>query len=178
MDAAHNTAVRAALICCLIAVAAAHARPRAPVHRQRGAATARAAVRCRSNLSDEEIETLRAEYADWISRDPEVREPYFWKEVERARQRAEKGEKANADKEKLVAEQLSALLEVLSIWQAFSGIPFVTSDKRITAAGWALTAFAALAPVAVLQYVSNTSRGALSALVDTGPRHRPSPIGF
>lgn len=138
-----------------------HGRPTVEASR-RSAVAPRARVCCRSSLSDEEIASLRAEYDEWIQRDPEVREPMFWEQVERAKKRMER---VRIQKEQ-VAEQLSTLRDVLSVWQAFSGIRLVTAEKEITASGWALTACAALGPVVALQYVSVSGRRALSTLAD------------
>lgn len=118
----------------------------------------RAHVACRDNLSDEDIASLREEYAEWIDRDPIAREPLFWTQVERARERAAQ----LRERKKLLATQLGPLREVLSLWSAFSGVAFVRDDE-ITPAGWVLTTLAAVAPVAALKAISASGERAVSS---------------
>jgi hypothetical protein len=125
----------------------------------------RASIACRGELSDEEVEALRAEYDAWIQRDPDVREPLFEQQVERARARI----KRLSERKKLLAEQLRPLREVLSIWQALFGVSLVSrDDDSITPLGWAITLLAAFAPVAALQALSWSSQRALSTVLDAG----------
>jgi hypothetical protein len=69
----------------------------------------RARITCVDNLSDEDIASLREEYAEWINRDPAVREPLFWAQVERARERAAQ----LRERQQLLAAQLGPLREML-----------------------------------------------------------------
>ncbi|KAJ1624278.1 hypothetical protein T492DRAFT_1048174 [Pavlovales sp. CCMP2436] len=135
-----------------------HSRLTATVPRR--VAATRAAIACldRRKLSDEDIASLRAEYAEWIARDPTVRKPLFDAQVQRARQLSER----LRERELRVAEQLAPLLAVLSTWQALTGVPFV-ENEQISIWGWALTGFAALVPVAALQLVSDSGRQAVAA---------------
>ena len=120
----------------------------------------RAHVACRDNLSDEDIASLRDEYAEWIERDPVVREPLFWTQVERARERAAQ----LRERKKLLATQLGPLREVLRVWSAWSGVAFVR-EEVITAAGWVLTVLAAVAPVAALRAISSGGERAVSTVL-------------
>jgi hypothetical protein len=119
----------------------------------------------RRELSEEDVQALRAEYDTWIQRDPDVREPLFWQQVERARTRM----KRLAWRKKLLAEQLRPLREVLGIWQALFGVSLVSrDDDTITPHRWAITLLAALAPVAALQLLSASSQRAMSTVLNAG----------
>lgn len=105
-------------------------------------------------LSDEDIATLRREYDGWISRDPKVREPQFWALVKRAKERRDRLEM----RKRALAEQLTPLRDVLTVWQALTGLPLLDSENQITPAGWTLTVLAAAAPIAALELLGLTGR--------------------
>ncbi|KAG8466690.1 hypothetical protein KFE25_008069 [Diacronema lutheri] len=139
-------------------------------------AVSRASVVCRSNntVSDpanaDIAASLRDEYAEWIARDPERREPMFWEQVERA---SERRAELRRRKQALV-EQLLPLREILRTLQAASGVELVAADDEhvtgIMPLGWALTVAAAIAPVAALQGASASGQRALATLLQTEKR--------
>jgi len=76
-------------------------------------------------------------------------------------------------KKRALVEQLGPLRDVLTVWEALTGIQLV-NDGEILPTGWMLTFLAAMAPVVALQLLSLTGRAYIRQITGMGSTGPPA----